>query len=287
MTGTIVHDMPEQDYHAHPALSSTGARRLLESPARFNHWRNHPQPGKQSFDLGTAAHTKILGTGAGTIAYPNEHITASGAVSTKAATVEWADEQRAAGLTPIAPAQASKVDGMAEAVLAHPVARQLLERDGHSEASVFATDPDTGVDTRARFDRLSLEHHTPTAIDLKTTAKTASATDFGRTVADYGYDVQQEHYLRALTAAGLPRIPFVFIVVETEAPHLVAVHELDIEWQQMGKAKVQRALETYAECTATDTWPGYDPTIQLISPPNWAVYQFEDDYEPLHAEIRI
>jgi hypothetical protein len=80
---------------------------------------------------------------------------------------------------------------------------------------------------------------------------------------------------------------FRFVVVESEAPHLVAVHELDIEWQQMGAAKVQRALEMYAECSASGNWPGYPTETQLLSPPNYLVYQHEDEYGPLHEEIRI
>lgn len=284
MVNVIVKDMPERAYHARPELSSTGARRLLESPARFNYWRTHQEPGKQSFDVGTAVHTKVLGIGAGTIAYPPEHITASGSVSTKAATVAWADEQRANGLTPIAPAQAARVDGMAEAVLAHPRARSLFKQPGNSEASVFATDEETGVEMRARFDRLSIEAPNPVGIDLKTTAKLASADGFSRTVGAYGYDVQQEFYERTFEqATGYPRIPFVFVVVESEAPHLVAVHELDIEWQQMGAAKVQRALELYAECSQTGIWPGYPTETQLLSPPNYLVYQHEDEYGPLHG----
>jgi hypothetical protein len=226
----------------------------------------------------------VLGIGAGTVAYPDEHITPSGAVSSKAASVAWAEEQRAAGYTPVAPAQARKVDGMTEAVLAHPTARALLERDGNPEASIFAKDEQTGVEMRARFDRLSPD----IAIDLKTTARLANAEGFARVVAAHGYDVQQEFYERVYTqATGHERIPFVFIVVETEAPHLVGVHELDVVWQQMGAAKVQRALETYAECTKTGIWPGYDTDVQLLSPPNWLTYQFEDEYEPLFAEIAI
>jgi hypothetical protein len=27
--------------------------------------------------------------------------------------------------------------------------------------------------------------------------------------------------------------------------------------------------------------------VQLLSPPNWLTYQFEDEYEPLFAEIAI
>lgn len=284
LTNEIVYDVTEREYHAHRALSSTGARQLLESPARFNYWRTHQEPGKQSFDVGTAVHTKVLGVGAGTIAYPDEHVTASGSVSTKAATVAWADEQRANGLTPIAPAQAARVDGMAEAVLAHPTARTLFEQPGHSEASVFATDEDTGVEMRARFDYLpELSLDAPIAVDLKTTAKLASADGFARTVGSYGYDVQEKFYLRAIELVGHDAPRFRFVVVESEAPHLVAVHELDIEWQQMGAAKVQRALELYAECSESGNWYGYPTETQLLSPPNYLVYAHEDEYGPLHG----
>lgn len=281
----IHYGLDEHTYHASDALSSTGARRLLDSPARFNYWRTHQEPGRQSFDVGTAAHTKILGIGAGTIAYPDEHITTSGAVSTKAATIAWADEQRANGLTPIAPAQAAKVDGVAEAVLAHPTARRLLEQQGNPEASVFATDPDTGVNMRARYDFLpEFEQANGVCVDLKTTSKSASAAGFTRSVADYGYDVQAAWYEHTLElAVDWQDLPFAFIVVETEAPHLVGVHTLDIEWQQMGDAKVRRALETYAECDKTGNWPGYPTDTQLISPPNWLVYQHEDQYGPVET----
>nr|WP_228513918.1 PD-(D/E)XK nuclease-like domain-containing protein [Frondihabitans sp. VKM Ac-2883] len=260
---------------------------MLESPARFDWWRSHQQPGKQSFDVGHAAHARILGVGSGTITYPNEHLTPSGAVSTKAATVVWAEDQRLAGLVPIAPAQAARVDGMAEAVLAHPTARKLLEQVGHAEASIFATDPDTGVPMRARFDFLPDSSEAPVAVDLKTTAKEASALGFAKSIASYGYDVQQEFYERVLVAAGHDRLPFNFLVVETEAPYLVGVHQIDVIWQQMGAAKVQRALDLHAECTATGVWPGYPDEVQLLSPPAWLVYQHEDEYEQETSEIRI
>lgn len=286
MTNSIIHDMPEADYHAHPALSSTGARRLLESPAKYNYWCSHQQPGKQAYDVGHAVHTKVLGIGSGTVDYPDEHVTASGAVSTKAATVAWAEEQRALGFTPIAPAQSRKANGMAEALLAHPTARDLLEQPGKAEASVLTTDKTSGVNMRARFDFLpNLTGNSPVAVDLKTSSKPASVDGFTRSVAAYGYDVQEQWYLHALEQAGHERIPFVFVVVETEAPHLVGVHQLDVEWQLMGAAKVRRALDTYARCLDTGIWPGYDPAIQLISPPAWSVYQFEDDYEPLPTAI--
>lgn len=272
LTG-IIPDLEERLYHAHPALSSTGARRLLESPAKFRWLLDHPEPHKDAYDLGTAVHTKVLGRGHKVIEYPPEHLTPSGNASTKAATVEWVEEQRTNGLVVISTAQAALVNGMAEALLSHPTARALFEQDGSPEASVFATDPDTGVDLRARFDYLA-----PICVDLKTTSKEASASGFARTVASFGYDVQRGHYLPTLRFATGERREMVFVVVETAAPHLVGVHQLDREFAEMGEKKAQRARELFAECTTTGVWPGYPSDVQLVIPPVYAVYDFQDNY---------
>lgn len=271
LTG-IVHDLDEVTYHAHPALSSTGARLLLDSPARFHYAQSHPQGHKAAFDLGTAVHTKVLGKGHETVVldFPD--------FRTKAAQ-QARDEARELGLVVITAAQSEQVEAMAEAVLAQPTARILFEQKGAAEVSVFATDPETGVDTRARFDYLpDLGNTNPIAVDLKTTGKSASKEDFEKAVASFGYDVQQVHYQHTLAVVTDREIPMVFVVVETEAPHLVAVHQIDVIWTQMGAAKARRARELFAECTASGVWPGYPTDVSLISPPTWAVYQHEEKY---------
>jgi len=264
--------MPEAEYHAHPALSSTGARRLLESPAKFRYAQTHPEKPKAAFDLGTAVHTKVLGTGDTAVAYPPEHLTPSGNVSTKAATVEWAAEQRAAGRTPISPEQMHEVDAMAEAVLAHPMARVLLEQDGSPEASVFATDPDTNVDMRARFDYLPAGQNTSIAVDLKS-ARDASPEGFAKAAASHGYHVQRAWYDDTYRFAGAPieLDAFVFVVVEVDAPHLVGVYKLNSEFEEIGHRRARRARHLYRHGLDTGEWPGYSPAIQSLMAPFWLV----------------
>jgi hypothetical protein len=275
----IVHDLDETEYHSHPALSSTGARQLLDSPARFHYGQSHPQGHKDAFDLGTAVHTKVLGAGHQVVTYPPEHLTPAGHASTKAATVEWVAEQRANGLVVISASTNDQVNAMAEAVLAHTTARALFEQEGNVESSVFATDPATGVDMRARFDFLpNFMEANPVAVDLKTTGKKATKLGFERSVLDWSYETQERWYHHTLKLATGNTIPFRFVVVETAAPHLVAVHELDIVWQEMGDAKTRRALETFAECTASGVWPGYPEEVQMSSPPVYAIYQHEEEY---------
>jgi hypothetical protein len=269
----IVHGLAEDEYHARPELSSTQARQLLDSPARYHYARSHPQSNKAAFDLGTAVHSRVLGTGAQIIAIPVELLATNGAASTKAAK-DFIEQSRADGLIPVKEELAAEVQQMTEAVLAHPNARLLFEQDaGQPEASVFATDPDTGVELRARFDFLG-----KVAVDLKTTAKAASASGFAKSAANLQYEVQEGHYIDTLEFATGETRKFVFVVVETEPPYLTAVHMLDRDFAEMGKVKARRAREIYAECTASGVWPGYPTDIGLIPPPMYAVYDFQDNY---------
>src|SRR5690606_27628933 len=127
---------------------------------------------------------KILGVGANTVTYPAEHLTPSGNVSTKAATIEWEKEQRANGLIPITVHDARRVDAMAEAVLADADARQVLESIQGREVSIIQDVQ--GVPCRARFDL----YDGINAGDLKT-ARDASPRGFNRSVGAYGYHIQQ------------------------------------------------------------------------------------------------
>lgn len=269
----IVLDLPERDYHAHHSLSSTGARAILESPARFHYGQSHPRADKAAFDLGSAAHSKVLGTGYEIVIIPEDILAENGAVSTKAAK-EFVAKTRADGKVPLKRVVAEQVQGMSEAILAHPSARALFEQEGNAEASVFATDPATGVPLRARFDYLA-----PTTVDLKTTGKEASPSGFARSVANFGYDVQYGQYIDVLEMVTGERREMAFVVGETEPPYLVGVYQLDRDFSDMGVVKARSAREIYAECLATGIWPGYSDDIGFVVPPMYAIYDYQDRFE--------
>lgn len=260
--GVIV-GMDEAAYHAHSALSSTGARALLKSPARFRWEREHPVI-KDVFDVGTAVHTLVLGTGSPIDVHEFDSWRAKAAQEAR-------DESRANGRIPVLAKDHDPLVVIADSVLAHPLARQIIESAPMREASMFANDPTTGVEMRARADLLG-----PSRIgDLKT-AVSAADDDFGRDAAKYGYHVQMRWYQRLLRLARGDDADFLFIVVEKSPPHLVNVIELDAEFAQIGDAQMDRALRLYAECAATDTWPGYeraDGEPNLVGPPAWLAYQ--------------
>lgn len=261
----VVLGMDEVEYHAHPALSSTGARQLLDAPARFEYARSVPQAPRKAFDIGTAAHAKVLGAGPEVIAIPQDILAENGAASTAAAKKFIADA-REAGQVPVKQAELDAVNLMAEAVLANDRARELLEQVGNPEASVFGVDPVTGVECRARFDYLA-----PVAVDLKTTQKRATRAQFERTVLDFGYHIQQAHYEDTYTFTGGHLDGFTFVVVEKDPPHLVGVFVLDRDYVEMGRAKAADARAIFADGIESGIWPGYPDEIQIVRPPQWAV----------------
>lgn len=265
----LTYTMSDLEYHARSELSSTGARHILDSPARFKYWQEHPEPPKTAFDVGSAAHTKILGTGSSIIVVPDEHLTDSGNISTKAATREWLQGQRDAGLTPIGRADAERVDAMAEAVLADRDARGVLETISGREVSIVQEVQ--GVPVRARFDILGGTH----GGDLKT-ARDASPHGFNRAVGAHGYHIQEAWYQDAFYAeTGQTLDWFKFVVVEVAPPHLVGVYELDPMWMDIAAGKAFTARETYKRCVETDTWPGYGAST--LTAPTWAVYEADDE----------
>lgn len=272
----IIDAMPDAEYHADPveggSLSSTGAKTLLRSPAHYK-WQQENRVASTTFDLGHAVHSMILGVGMEIVAIPEEILASNGAASTKEAKAFIA-EARDAGKVPLKADVVAECNTMMESILAHPLARTLLEREGKAEQSLFAQDPLTKVWLRARVDHLPNAADDQTVVvDLKTAAS-ADPRDFSRSAAEYGYDIQSEFYQHVVTLArGDKNTAFRFIVVEKSAPYLVSVIELDAEFAAIGKARMRRAIELFKFCKETDEWPGYNPDTNLISPPTWLAYE--------------
>jgi hypothetical protein len=263
---TIHYDMDDATYHARPELSSTQARQILDSPARYKWALGQPARTSDAFDIGHAVHAKVLGVGASVAVLDFDNYL------TKAAK-EARDEARAQGMTPLLAKDARTVAAMTEAVLAHTEARTLFEQPGHAEASVFATCDETLIDMRARFDYLpELSITDPIAVDLKTTGTKANVREFGKSVSTYGYHVQQGHYLDALAlATGRHDIAMRFVVVEKAAPHFVAVHELDSLYAAIGHDSAREARRILRECLDTNYWPTGLEDVQYLDAPAWLI----------------
>jgi hypothetical protein len=267
-------DLPEDLYHQHPALSSSGARRLLapSCPAKFKYARDHGEPHKPVYDLGKAAHKLALGAGA------EIEVVDADSWRTSAAKAQR-DQAYDEGRTPLLAHEFAVVEAMAAALKAHPTAGRLFTADrGQPEQSLFWTDRQTGVFCRARLDWFPVRGNTRLIVPDYKTAASAEPEAFQRSAYDKGYFIQAAFYLAAVKALGLagdqsPR--FVFVAQEKEAPYVVSIFDADSRFLSAGKQDMRVALQVYAECLLTDEWPPYSNDVIPLSLPGYAERRYD------------
>jgi len=281
LTGTY-YGMPDEMYHGRTdSLSYSGAKLLLPPgcPALFKWDRDNVRPSKTAWDIGHAFHTLVLGVGA--------EITIIEADSwrTKAAQTER-QEAYDAGAVPVLRKDYGQLTGMAASVRAHPLACTLFDpANGTPEVSLFMRDDASGVNLRGRVDFLPHSRDGRMILpDLKSSIS-ADPESFAKAAANYSYNLQSVFYQDLVTGLGLAdEVVFVFVVVAKDPPYLVSVIQLDEEAERIGRALKQQAIEIYAECTATDTWPSYDPDpaggpqVSLVQMPRWYTRTHSQDY---------
>jgi hypothetical protein len=262
----VVHDMAEQDYHAHPAFSHSGAKTLLKSPALYRWEQDNGRPEKRAYDIGHSVHSRILGTGLDEV-----HVDAGDWRTKEARTAR--DDAYALGRVPLLPKDVAQVEAMVRAFRDHPLSALIDHGHGAAEVSMFWRDEPTGIDLRCRVDWLpDVVDDRLVIVDLKT-ADDASPAGFAKAAASYGYHGQDDWYRAGARALGLhPEPRFVFAVIETSPPYLVAAYEIDMLGKAKGSQDNRRAINTYATCLETGEWPGYSPNVELLTLPGWATY---------------
>lgn len=278
----IYPDMPIDVYHADPvpggSLSSSGARKLLDPgcPALFKWERDNPTPPKKEFDIGHAAHLLVLGDGPDIDPLPFDNYLTKAAKQAR-------EEARDIGAIPLLRHEYEQVQAMADAIRQHPTAGALFAPgNGVAEQSLFWQDPKHGVWRRARPDWMPhrQEDGRLVVVDYKT-ARAVDPTALQRAVYEHGYHAQAAWYLdavKALDLTGGVEPAFIFVFQAKTAPYLVHLVELDFPALTLGAARNQRALQTYADCQRTNTWPGFNDRITYLPLPPYAEKRDEEEY---------
>lgn len=262
-----MYDIPAELYHSDPipggSLSSTGARRLADCPARFKYFLDNPEPYKPEFEFGTAAHTVILGDGPELVVVDAKRWDTD-EIKNQVAAI------RAAGNVPLKPEARRRIDDMAEELARNPEAADLLTPgSGIAEQSIFWEDG--GIWRRIRIDWLR-----PDALVDYKSARSVNPIHLEKAVHEYGYHQQQEFYRDGALALDLvpPDAPFKFICQEKQPPYLVTVAELGPDAASAGRQLNERALYLYAHCRETGHWPAYVEGTAYISLPAWVERQY-------------
>lgn len=235
----IYFDMPEEQYHKAPALSSSGIRNLLVSP--LDYWTNsHLNPAyvdekTPAMILGTAMHRRLLepdrfakmyGAWPRKADYPNavdggEALKAlcgdlglkkSGKIADLCERILEANPdaelwpvieadliKRQAGRILLKSSDLDDIERAARFVLAHQSAAKALT-GGYSEVSIFWIDEETGVPLKCRVDNLKVK----ATVDLKSFSNPLGkpiGSAVAGAVANGRYDVQAVVYDAGVEAA--------------------------------------------------------------------------------------
>lgn len=195
---------------------------------------------------------------------------------TKEGKADWAQFLEAsAGMEIVDAEDLAEAKAIRDAVLSNPVARGLLEREGENEVTHYWTEPHTGIACKCRYDRKCLD----VIPDLKT-SHDSSPRAFADKATSLGYHRQAAWYRSGWKIASGETLPFVFIVVCTEAPYDVGIYELDDDALKLGEQQNESAIRNLASCLKTGDWrEKWQRQITQLSLPKWAIYQ--EEYEIL------
>lgn len=261
----IERDLPDTIYHSFDAMSASRLRILDRSTSlHLAHSIANPSD-SPALAIGRALHCKVLTPHL----YLRDFVVAP-AVDRRTKEGKATYESFVASVgnkTVLTADQAEEVSAMAAAIAANPDARMVVsDLNGSAEVSLFAEI--AGVRAKSRFDRLVEVNGERIIVDVKTTASSASKSEFERTIWNFGYGVQCAFYLEMARACGVPAQHFVFVVVEKTAPYATAVYRFSDE---IAEAFRPRMLELVAQYKAylAEGPRGYEGVTE-IGIPAWA-----------------
>ena len=266
MNPGIYPSLSNEDYHAAPGISNSGLTIIAErTPAHYKSSLDTVRHATPAILAGSRLHSAVLEPELFTQCYavaPKFDLRTNVGKADKQA---W--EEANPNRTAISGDEYSQSMFIADILHGNAFVRELL-RSGHNERSVFANDPETGVLVKCRPDADAIIGGRRVLSDLKTTER-ASAEDFMWSAYRYGYFRQAPFYMDVCNAEGSeqPVDSFYFIAVEKEPPYAFIVYEAAPRFLQRGRDAYRTAMNTYAECVATDTWPAYDTTLHTLDLP--------------------
>lgn len=265
----IFTEMTNETYQADPALGSGSLKLLAKSPRHYFAHKRDPRrpvtPPTAAMLAGTLAHCALLEP----MQLSSRYVVRPEGIDLRTkAGKEWAATVPS-GTTVVSAEQMAAVVAQAASLSAIPEIARLFA-SGMSEVSALWIDEETGVACKCRPDRVAEFGDGVVLFDLKT-CPDASPSGFARTVANQRYDLQAAWYSEGYAkASGKPVLGFVFGAVEHEWPHLAATYMLPDDALARANTECHRLLRLYTECEASNSWPGYASSLQILNLPAWA-----------------
>ena len=255
---TANNPMTRAEYEAVPALSYSGMKMLLRSPAHYQHWLKNPLEETKALRLGKATHAAFLTPDVWAATYKSMPADLDRRTKDGKATYEAIMSSLKPGDTLLAFDEYELATELAFA--ASRISDNLIYKNGAwVERPLFAQDNRTRI--KGIPDLIDAEGW---IYDLKTTDD-ASERAALRTILNFGYHLQAAHYIRLAHTHRSDIRGFRLIMVEKDAPHQGAVYEIGGELLALGKKEVERAYSIFDRCNESNEWPGYSDTPGAVT----------------------
>lgn len=265
MAGCFVINMPNDAYHAYQGISKSGLDLINRSPAHYAFAGKFEST--RAMEIGTAIHAAILEPAR----FDNEYVILKDTKDRRAS--EYREAVKVHGSERVLVAhEAANVVGMRDACAGVGELHEMMAGGGLTEVSAFVGYK--GALLKCRYDWLSSGGHV--SIDVKKT-QDSSPAGFSRSVFNYRYHVQAAWYSFIYGLITERELSFKLLAIEEKAPYNPMLYTVGEESAFIGLDDALRNLKTYLECEATNNWPGYDQTVNIIEIPNWALMQHENN----------
>ena len=271
-------DLPAETYHKAPGISQSTLKRLGDaaSPAHFK--ALGPVVPTEDMKLGTVCHCAILEPerlGSEFWERPETYPDSkTGKPKPWHGGADWCKEWLAAHADRIVLTHehVSRIKPIVDRVTAlEPFGAAL--RAGRTEVSWFKRDEVTGCLLKCRCDLVEEGAHDTIRIwDLKKVQVGGAAhDDFQDSIRKLGYHIQAASYIEITGAE-----QFVFVPFDDDTPFDAAQWELNEDQLRLGRLEYRRLLNLFAECTATNNWPGYPAGIKSMDLSKWDHRRLEE-----------
>lgn len=258
----VYSNIPFDEYLKIDALSSSGLKALMKSPAHFKASKEEEGKGTSAKKMGSAIHTALLEPKR----YSEEYVIAGDEIkgNSKAAREQKAAYYQEFGEDQVlTEKEGAIVRRVREAAESNHKLKSYLERISDVELTVVFEY--RGVLFKCRYDAVIPE----IILDLKT-ALTAEPTAFYRkAILKYRYDIQSSLYLLSSQVLGLGYKRFIFLAIEKTKPYGISFHEADMSVHKSNHITIKSLIEIYKQCQETDHWPCYEQETYRFELPEY------------------
>lgn len=264
--------MPREEYNAIGALNMSRLKQMKRSPQHYHYALTHPAT-SGPMTLGNATHVAVLEPERYASEFAVWDRRTAGGNSAPRNGQHWeAFKSSHEGQTILTLEQHDLARAIAAAVREDDTAMRYLEA---GEPEVTLEWELVGRPRKGRVDWLTKIDERPFIVGLKT-SRDCRHFAFGSQAAKLGYHMQWAWYHDGYHAITKRRPELVEIVVESEAPHAVAVYRIPDDIIEQGRDEYTQLVEVLKGCEQTDNWPGPVPLEETLTLPTWA-YQREGE----------